>query len=143
MKNLKLWFSWLCLFILCAALGFIPTPRNPLVAALLALLCVAFFLLPAFLLRQSLRQKESKTPTRILLISACSLGITVVLFIANTLSVLAPDKLLLGNVLNALLVVFSAPMYCAPISLLSLFGWACLLFASLSCRKSAKIAENA
>lgn len=134
MKERNLYLYWLCLFILCATLGFIPAPRSPLVVALLTILTVLFFVPPALLLRRG----ERKHLRNILILSACSLVLTLVLFIANTLSVLAPDKVLLGNILNALLVVFSSPMLCAPYQFLSLFGWACLLFTALSRWKKAK-----
>lgn len=136
MKDRTLYLYWLCLFILCATLGFIPAPRSPLAAALLTLLSLLFFVPPALLLRRGGR----KHLRNILILSACSLMLTLVLLIANTLSVLAPDKVLLGNILNALLVVFSAPMLCAPYQFLSLFGWACLLFTALSRWKKSKTA---
>lgn len=123
MKERRLYLYWLYLFILCAALGFI-RQRSPLVTALLALLSIAFFVPGALLLHRDMRKP-------VVLISAVSLALTLVLFIANTLTALAPDNLLLGNILYSLLVVFSAPMLCAPYQILSLFGWACLLFAGL------------
>ena len=138
MKDRTLYLYWLCLFILCATLGFIPTPRSPLAAALLTLLTLLFYVPPALLLRQGIRRRQRKHLKNILILSASSLALTLALFIANTLSVLAPDKVLLGNILNALLVVFSAPMLCAPYQFLSLFGWACLLFTALSYWKQTK-----
>lgn len=131
MKDLKLYLYWLCLFILCATLGFIPADRNPLVVALLALLSIAFFLPPALLLYQGIKRRERKHLKTVLLISVCSLVLTLVLFIVNTLAVLAPSNVLLGNILNALLVIFSAPMMCAPFQFLGMFGWACLLFTAI------------
>lgn len=132
MKPRNLYLYWLYLFILCAALGFIPHPRNPLVTALLALLSVAFFLPASILLYQAIRSGKRRHLRKILTISALSLGLTLILFIANTLTILAPQNLLLGNVLNALLVVFSAPMLCAPYQFVSMFLWACLLFTAIS-----------
>ncbi len=130
MKERKLYLIWLYLFILCAALGFI-RQRSPLVTALLALLSVVFFLPGALLLHRGERKP-------VMLISAASLALTMVLFIANTLTVLAPDNILLGNIFNALLVVFSAPMMCAPYQAVSLFCWACLFFAGLTQNKKVK-----
>lgn len=143
MKDLKLYLYWLYLFILCAALGFIPAPRSPLVAALLTLLTIAFFVPPAMLLYRDIHHRQRKHLKNILIISTCSLALTLVLFIANTLSVLAADNLLLGNILNALLVVFTAPMMCAPYQFLGMFGWACLLFTALSFwKKTGKSSPN-
>lgn len=130
MKERKLYLYWLYLYILCAALGFI-RQRSPLVTALLALLSIAFFVPGALLLHRGERKP-------VLCISAASLVLTLVLFIANTLTVLAPDNILLGNIFHSLLVVFSSPMMCAPYQILSLFGWACLLFAGLFAKKQPK-----
>ena len=135
MKNKQLYLYWLYLYILCAALGFIPAERSPLVTALLALLSVAFFIPPALLLHRSFQQGNPRHPRFIAIASGVSLALTTLLFIANTLTVLAPQDVLLGNILNALLVVLSAPMLCAPFSILGLFGWACLLVTAIRCLK--------
>lgn len=132
MKDKHLYLYWLYLFILCAALGFIPAERSPLVAALLALLSIAFFVPGVMLLYRGIQRRQRAHLKIILILSTCSLALTLVLFIANTLTVLAPDNILLGNILNALLVVFSAPMMCAPYQFLGMFGWACLLFTAIS-----------
>jgi len=132
MKDKHLYLYWLYLFILCAALGFIPAGRSPLVTALLALLSIAFFIPGGMLLYRGIRRRERAHLKTILLLSLCSLVLTLVLFIANTLTVLAPHNILLGNVMNTLLVLFSAPMMCAPYQFLSMFGWACLLFTAIS-----------
>ena len=123
------------MFILCAALGFI-RQRSPLVTALLTLLGLVFYIPPGWILCRSRRVKKQLTP--ILLISTLSLVLTLLLFIANALSVLAPQNLMLGNILNATLVVFSSPMMCLPLQGLGIFGWACLLFTALYLRKRAK-----
>lgn len=130
MKERRLYLYWLYLFILCAALGFI-RDRSPLVAALLTLLGMGFFVPGGLLLYRGQRKP-------ILIISAASLVLTLLLFIGNTLTVLAPDNLLLGNILHAALTVFSAPMMCLPYQGLGVFGWACLLFAALYRSKKPK-----
>lgn len=135
MKERKLYLYWLYLYILCAALGFI-RQRSPLVTALLTLLGLVFYIPPGWILYRSRRDKKQLTP--ILLISTLSLVLTLLLFIANALSVLAPQNLMLGNILNATLVVFSSPMMCLPLQGLGIFGWACLLFTALYLRKRAK-----
>ena len=135
MKDRKLYLYWLYLYILCAALGFI-RQRSPLVTALLTLLGLVFYIPPGWILYRSRRDKKQLTP--ILLISTLSLVLTLLLFIANALSVLAPQNLMLGNILNATLVVFSSPMMCLPLQGLGIFGWACLLFTALYLRKRAK-----
>lgn len=139
MKNRTLYLYWLYLYILCAALGFIPTPRNPLVIALLTLCAAAFYIPPALLLYRGVQQRDRKPLKHILFLSICSLVLTLLLLIANTLTVLAPDNVLLGNLLNAVLVLVSAPMKCAPYQVLGIFVWACLLFTALTnWKKTAK-----
>lgn len=136
MKDKQLYLYWLYLYIICATLGFIPQERNPLVAALLAILTLVFFVPPAILLYRGIQQQSRPKLTRIALLSALSLGLTTLLFIANMLTVLAPNDLLLGNVFNALLILVSAPMMCAPYQIISLFMWACLLVVALRWQKT-------
>ena len=62
-------------------------------------------------------------------LSALSLGLTALLLILNFLTAFHSE--LLGNILHAVLVVVSSPMICSGHWVLSLFLWACLLFASL------------
>lgn len=135
MKDRKLFLYWLYLYILCAALGFIPSPRSPLVAAALALLTVGFFVPPGLILYRAIQRDDLRQLKLVALLSAASLTLTLVLFIANTLTVLAPANLLLGNILNTLLLLFSAPMMCAPYQAIGIFGWACLLFVVIFHRK--------
>lgn len=137
MKTNQLYLYWLYLFIFCAAMGFIQE-RNPLVTALLMLLTLAFFVPGALLLYHAIREGDRKHLRNVLIISACSLGVTMLLFIANTLTVLAPDNDLLGRILYAVLVVFSAPMMCAPYQSISMFLWACLMFTAISHWKKTK-----
>lgn len=138
MKDKQLYLYWLYLYIICAILGFIPPPRNPLVTALLAILTLVFFAPPAILLYRGIRQESRPHLKTIALISGLSLGITTLLFIANMLTALAPNNILLGNLFNALLVVFSAPMMCAPYQVVSLLLWASLLTVALGNRKPKK-----
>lgn len=135
MKDKQLYLYWLYLYIICAILSFIPQERNPLVAALLAILTLVFFLPPAILLYRGIRQESHPHLKTIALISALSLGLTTLLFIANILTALAPNNLLLGNIFYALLILFSTPMLCAPYPILSPLLWASLLVIALRWRK--------
>ena len=120
MKTKNLWLTWLYLFILCAVLGFIPAPDG-LVKALLVLVAVGFFV-PGFLL---MIRGGKKTVKSIMMISAASLVLSMVLIILNFASALLSE--IWGKVFYVMLVIFSTPMICGQIWLLSLFGWACLL----------------
>jgi hypothetical protein len=136
MKDRMLWLCWLYLFILTAALGFIPE-RNLLVTVLLSLACGAFFVPGGMLLYRAVKRGSRKQLNRIMLLSGLSLLLTTLLIVANMLTVLSSSELL-GKVMNAVLVVLSAPMYCAPYYAISLFLWACLLFSCFSYRKDTK-----
>ena len=137
MKDKTWYLLWLYLFILTATLGFIPEPGTWL-TVLLALVCGAFFVPGGVLLYRAIARGDRKGLNRILLISALSLAVTTVLLVANILAVLAPDNVLLGNILNAALTVLSAPMMCAPYYGISIFLWGCLLFAAITYRKQTK-----
>jgi hypothetical protein len=124
MRKNKLLALWGALFILCAALGFVPGPTG-WGRGLLVLLSVGFFVPPVLLLRCADRQ----TALLVRNLAGASLGLTLLLLIGNFLSVLGSEGL--GNFLYAMLVIVSAPMVCGQIWVLSLFLWACLLMVSI------------
>lgn len=119
------YICWGVLYALCAGFGFIPEPSGIVKWAMVGL-SILFFV-PGFVLLYL----EQKKPVR--LISAISLGATLVTVILNFLSVYSTTGT--GDFLYALLGLVSAPMFCAQYWVLSLFLWACLLFASLTKKK--------
>ena len=128
MKNRILYVLWGALFILCAALGFIPEPAGA-GRLLLTLASLLFFLPPAMLIR-SARKTGSRSQLALMRnLSALSLGLTAVLLILNFLTAFHSETL--GNILHAVLVIVSSPMICSGHWALSLFLWASLLIASL------------
>ena len=130
MNKKLLLMLWAGLFIMCAALGFIPEPEGAAAAAMTAV-SVLFFLPPALLLYKF---RDLVTVKLIRNLSALSLGFTLVLLILNFLTVLRSEYL--GQVLHYVLVIVSSPMICSGHWALSLFLWACLLMASLKqCRR--------
>lgn len=120
---------WAGLFILCAGLGFIPEPAGFL-RFLLTALSLCFFIPPALLLHFAGEKGDKLTLKLVRNLSLASLGLTMVILIANFLSLMAPEAV--GNLLYVLLVIVSAPMVCSGYWVLSLFCWACLLMVSLS-----------
>lgn len=123
---------WGGMFILCAALGFIPEPAGA-VKWLLAVLAVLCFLPPLAILRNA-RQKQDRDTLRLLRnLSAASLSLTVVLLMANFASFAFSEKV--GDLLYVMLVIVSSPMICGGWWLLSLFLWASLLIASVNAMK--------
>ena len=128
MKNRFIFALWGALFILCAALGFIPEPAGA-GRLLLTLASLLFFLPPAMLIR-SARKTGSRSQLALMRnLSALSLGLTAVLLILNFLTAFRSETL--GNILHAVLVIVSSPMICSGHWALSLFLWASLLIASL------------
>ena len=124
MQNKLLFPLWGVLFIICAGLGFIPESSWALTAA-----AVLFFVPPAMILYRSGKQGQSGPVKLVCWLSALSLVLTLVLLIANVLSVTASEAA--GTALYRLLVIVSAPMVCSGYWALSLFLWACLLVAGL------------
>ena len=128
MKNRFLFALWGAMFILCAGLGFIPEPAGVL-RVLLTGLSILFFLPPAVLVWKGRREKDRQTLMLVRNLSIVSLSLSVLLIIANFLTVFRSE--LLGDILHGVLVVVSSPMICSGHWAMSLFFWACLLIASL------------
>ena len=125
----KLLFAlWGGLFILCAGLGFIPE-ADGFFAGLMKILAITFFVPGFVLLYRSKRSGDRNTVVLIRNLSAASLIATVVLIVANFLSIGAGEAA--GDALYAMLVILSSPMICGGSWLMSLFLWACLLVSSL------------
>ena len=127
MKNRFLFALWGALFILCAGLGFIPEPAGVL-RVLLTGLSILFFLPPAVLVWKGRREKDRMALSLVRNLSIASLCLSVLLIIANFLTVFRSE--LLGDILHGVLVVVSSPMICSGHWAMSLFFWACLLISS-------------
>lgn len=127
MKSQFLYALWGALFILCAGLGFIPEPAGVL-RVLLTGLSILFFLPPAVLVWKGRREKDRMALSLVRNLSIASLSLSVLLIIANFLTVFRSE--LLGDILHGVLVVVSSPMICSGHWAMSLFFWACLLISS-------------
>ena len=135
MKDSKLYALWGVLYIFCGLLGFIREP-NGFLMAVLVLFAVGFFIPGAVLLYRGYREQNPGKIKIIRNISLIWLGMTLVLLVANFLTAGAAE--ITGDLLYGFLVILSAPMYCGQFWIMSLFLWACLLMASLSCLKKRK-----
>ena len=135
MTEKKLYILWGALFILCAALGFIPEPQGFL-KVLLVLVSVLFFVPGFWLLYRAFTSGNTEVAGYIRLISLVSLGGTLVFLVLNFLSAAATNAA--GRFLYSLLVIVSSPMVCSQYWVLSLFLWAFLLIASFSLSKKRK-----
>ena len=128
MKKSSLMAVWGIFYIICAGLGFIPEPEGA-VRIFLTVISVLFFVPPAIFLYDAFSGRDRKTILLIRRLSALSLGVTLVLLIANFLAALTSEWL--GTVLHVLLAICSAPMFCSNYWILSLFLWAVLLVSSM------------
>lgn len=128
-----LYAIWGGLYLLTAGLAFLP-PVSGALKVLLIAISLLFFAPPALLLAKAQKEQDKKTCNLIIGLSLLSLGLTVVMLILNLISINAGDSV--GLMLNGLLMVVSAPMGCSQYWVLGIFGWACLLFTSLTIRKS-------
>lgn len=133
MDNGILLALWGGMYILCCVLGFV-SPTDSFSRVFMTVLSVLFFLPPALLTWQAKKKQDAKTLRLVRRISLLSLGLTTVTLVANFLSVLASTEVI-GTLLHWLLALVSVPMLCSNAWILSLFCWACLLFASGKKRK--------
>lgn len=129
MKEKILYAIWASLYILCVGLGTVENAAG-LGKALLIASAVIFFLPGGALLYHGLQTGNNKVLQRLRLVCLTSLVLTLILIVANLMSVSASAKT--GKVLYDLLQLFSAPMLCGQYWALSLFLWACLLMASFT-----------
>ena len=96
---------------------------------------LGFFVPPALLLYGAIRGKEWKTVHFLRNLSIASLGLTLLVLVLTFLSAAGNAAAALGQVLQVLLILVSAPMVCSQIWVLSLFCWACILMVTLKYRK--------
>ena len=127
MKEKVLYIFWLCFYILCVGLGTV-TGRSTGLNIAFTVLSLLFFLPGILLLWEGVRTDNRKMLLRVRLVSGISLILTVSLIVLNILTVTAGEAV--GKVLNDLLILVSAPMFCCYWRGLSLFLWACLFVSS-------------
>lgn len=122
-----LYSIWAALYILCVGLGTLEQVSGPETVALM-MIAVAFFVPGVLLLADAISREDRKGILRIRLISALSLGLTLVALVSFFLA--AATKSSAADVLYEVLILVSAPMACSQYWLISLFLWACLFFAT-------------
>ena len=135
-KELILYAAWLCLYILCVGLGTVEAVEGA-GKVFFVLTSLVFFLPGIVLLVLGRKEQNRKMILRVRIAAICSLSLTVAVFCANVIAVGASGQV--GNFLNDLLNLVSAPMFCAQYWVLSLFCWACLLSASFMNKKCCKL----
>ncbi len=127
MKERILYVIWIFWYILCVALGTI-TERTVGTHIVLSVMALLFFVPAILLLVDALTGNNRKMLFRIRIVSLSSLVLTLTMIILNIVTVTASEKV--GQVLDDLLRLFSAPMHCAYWKILSIFLWACVFVSS-------------
>lgn len=127
MNQKTLFALWGASFVLCAGLGFIPNPEGA-AAILLTLLAASSFVPPLMLVYGSHGKKGMETLKLVRSLALLWLVLTTVLIIANFLASTGSETV--GNVLYSVLVIVSSPMICGQYWVMSLFGWAYVMFAA-------------
>ena len=126
-KQIIAYCVWLCLYILCVGLGTVEEVAG--IGKVLFILTALIFFVPGVYLLWLGRQEGDKRILRGVRICAiCSLSLTVIVFCANVIAVGASSSV--GNTLNDVLNLVSAPMFCMQYWIVSIFLWACLFSAS-------------
>ena len=127
MKEKHLYWVWLGLYILCAGCGMIPQ-RSLAGNIFLTVLSLVFFIPGILLVYKGITGNNPKILRNVRIISILSLVLTLSLILLNIILVFAGDTV--GKLLNTLLVLFSAPMFCCYLRVISPFFWACLFVSS-------------
>ena len=127
MKKSTLYYIWGGAYALCGLLSLIGKP-SAVLQVVMTLFSLGFFVPPAVLLVKAFQEQDTKTVKLLRLISILSLGLTVLVFLLNILSMGWSEAM--GNFLYYTLVFLSVPMVCSGHYALSLFLWACLMFST-------------
>ncbi len=121
---------WAGMFIVCCLLGFL-TEVSGGAKVLLVILSVLFFV-PAYAdVYFSWKNKDVKELRIVRNLCLISLGSTLVVLVANLLSVLSSSEAL-GDNLYYVLAVVSTPMLCGQYWVYSLLLWAVLLWCCIA-----------
>lgn len=125
----KYWLSWYSLLFACALLGFLPEPKG-FWKGICVTMSIISFIPGGLLLKYAYDRQDKKTLRQIRNISIISLGLTIVLYALNVLSALMSK--IWGDIFYAMLVIGTTPMVCAQVWVLSLFGWAMLMWTAIT-----------
>ena len=129
MKTKILFVLWGCIYALCVGLGTVENPAG-FGKVLLVLTSLIFFIPPGYILYDGIRSGKKKQVKAVRIIAIVSLSLTLILLVANFLSVSGSAEA--GKLLYELLILVSAPMVCSQYWAVSLFLWACLLWATFT-----------
>ena len=130
----KIWsYLWLGLYLLCTGMSLIENAVGAMSVALM-ILKILFFVPPVMLLFNAITANDKKMVKLIRTLSIVSLSVTLVMILVSTTitffyaaGVVQPYWV---NLSYYLMLILSTPLYCGTVKALSLFLWACLLFAT-------------
>ncbi len=121
---------WAGMFIVCGVLGFIANPSGG--AKVLLIVLSALFFVPAYAdLYFSWKNRDIQELRLVRNLCLISLVSTLVVLVANLLSVLSRSEAL-GDWLYYVLVIVSTPMICGQYWVYSLLLWAVLLWCCIA-----------
>ena len=127
-KKKVLYIVWAMLYCACLALGFVKIQTTGEKAVLIAI-SISFFIPPFWLYFLANKENDRKTVAVLRWVGIGSLIMTLILLVANILSVYGSRTL--GQVLYVLLVLVSVPLAASHTWALSLYFWAVLVFLTL------------
>ena len=128
MKKSIVYAIWGVLYGACVGLGFV-APATGFAKAMLTFASLIFFVPGFYLAFLAKKENDRKALLALRLISGGILALSLVFLVLNFLSVYFSAHT--GLVVYVMLVMFSAPMVCSQVWVLSLFLWACLLMLVL------------
>lgn len=102
--------------------------RNLAGNIFLTLLSLIFFIPAIWLLYKGITENKPKILRTVRIVSILSLVLTLSLIVLNIVLVFAGETV--GKLLNSLLILVSAPMFCSYLRFISPFLWACLFVSS-------------
>lgn len=127
LKKKSLFILWICLYALCVSFGFV-TQREAALKVLFTIFGLGSFVPGFMLLYAGYKNHDQKLLRQLRLISGLSLLLTLLTLLTTILCVGAGNSV--GVILNIVLNIVSAPMFCIYLQGLAPFLWACLLIAS-------------
>ena len=127
MKEKLLYCAWAVMYIICVGLG-TAEERGPFFHVVLGMLALIFFVPGFLLIYMGMSADNKKVLRKVRIICIVSLVLTLVMMVVSILCFQVKDEV--GTVLNDLLNLVSAPMYCCFWRGTSLFLWCCLLVSS-------------
>ena len=126
MKEKIAYAVWGILYVLCVGLGTVENAQG--IGKVLLILTALIFFIPGIYLLWLGHRENRKILIRVRWISLIWLSLTMCFLVINLFSVLMSPET--GSLLHELLALVSAPMFCGQYWSISLFAWACMLFAT-------------